>query len=64
MIVQISIKETWLIATLIYLLYQLVPKAEVNDCQPEELNDEIMENNRSFVGQYTRILINNSVRLT
>ena len=44
--------------------YQLVPKAEENDCQPEESNDEIIENDRSFVGQYTRILTTNSVRLT
>ena len=41
-------------------LYQLVPKAEENDCQPEELNDEIIENNRSFVGQYPRILTTSS----
>ena len=40
--------------------YQLVPKAEANDCQPEELNGEINVNNHSFVGQYTRTLTTNS----
>ena len=40
--------------------YQLVPKAEENDCQAEELNDEVIENNRSFVGQYPRILTTSS----
>ena len=40
--------------------YQLVPKAEENDCQPEELHDGIIKNNHSFVGQYHRILTTSS----
>ena len=41
-------------------LYQLVPKAEENDCQPGELNDEIIENKHRFAGKYPRILNTNS----
>ena len=37
-----------------------MPKAEENDRQPEELNDEIIENNHSLFGQYPRILTTNS----
>ena len=36
-----------------------MPKSEENNCQPEKLNDEIIENNH-FIGQYPRILTINS----
>ena len=39
---------------------KLIPEAEENDSQLEELNDEIIENNHSFVDQCPR----NAVRLT
>ena len=39
--------------------YQFMPKGEENDCQPGELNDEITENNHSFIGQYPRFLTTN-----
>ena len=38
--------------------YQIVPKAEENDCQRGVLNDEDIENNHSIVGQVTTIHLN------
>ena len=41
--------------------YQLAPKPVENDCQPEELVDEIIEANHTLVGQYPKIIpLNNS----
>ena len=36
--------------------YQLVPKVDENDCQPEELVDEIVEVNHTSVGQYPKVI--------
>ena len=41
--------------------YQLALKPVENDCQPEELVDEIIEANHTLVGQYPKIIpLNNS----